>query len=698
MIRAIDRVGRWPERAASTSVMLIVVACSGSPTTPVGDAGNGPAGEGPADTATALPPTDLDRSDITPSGDVVETEDGYLVDGSLTMEFGDGESVTFTDAEVRLRFDEEDRLTSFSGRVEIPSPHERIEFEDPVRAEVGLFSGAFLNEERDLGILLKEDTDYFLFDFGVALQMNVATGETGEDAVKPITIKEPVGGRALMVIDYRDPMYYVYGQQDLIGAAGIGWSQNGRIPFVPKHEVADLGAFDGRTTRTGTFPIFKVFSVTGQTVDNEYTEVHLSLEDPFASDLRKGYQQGWNGDFELDLGIKDVVGLTIPVGDGTGGVWAEAGMQDVFQGHAYAVGATTEDFSWWPTFLPVSPAHELDVSAYVTHTAEFEVALAGRYGWNLPDGVHTMGGGFELRNDGMTLGGEIVDGEVVWALSGRVTSDATTVTVDPPPELLDAIHTAVNGEVLPRIEEAQQAWQDLKEATADYEFELSLRGLRTQLPAIVDVAKSAILSGIASELRKHEGTIYYDELRRHVYAAVDPYIDALDNLKAQALEVRDNAQTRAAIESALRTLAANKIFRTTFRYYDPVLGILLAEVPIRRRILTDAQADALITAADNVKYIQETSNLKITMQQIYDQVDDRALFERVRDDLRDGLLVMRQIDELGFVHPHAEGKRAFDVFVVIDGRRYEPGALQAMTVDAYAGLLSRAMIEALKVD
>lgn len=668
---------------------MLAAACSSTtePTPP-----SQPSPAGPVAT------TSLDRSDLVASGTVVPTADGYTVDGTLTVRMSDSTNTRFEDADLRVRFDSSNRVTSISGTARVPSPSERIEFANPVHAEVGVFSGAFLNANRDLGILLNDETDYFVFDLSASFQMRIATGETGADATKPLTVGLPIGGRLLMVVDYRDPMYYVFGAQDLIGEAGIGWSRNSRIPFVPRHPVAGLGTFEGQTTRVGSFPVFRVFKVSGQLVDNEYTEVHLSAEDPFASDVRRGYQAGFNGALDFSLDLKGIVGIDIPIADGSGGVWAEAGIQGGFGAHAYAKGMTSRDSSWWPALIPARPVTQLDVEAYVTQVGEFNVDLAGEFGWDLPAGRQSMAGSFTLTNDAMTLAGAIRDGNVLLNATGVVTKAATTLYVEPPQALLDRIGGSVNDSLLPRISEAQAKWDDLKRATADYELELSLRGLRSSIPEIVDVARMALADGISAELANHQGTVYYSDLKAHLDAADDPYYAALARLRAAALEVQDNATTRATIEAALRDVAARKIFTTTYVYRAPIIGTVLKTVTVNKRIMSDANAAALLNAADHVKYIKETSDRRITAQQVYDQVDDRALFEQVRDDIQDGLVVIRKISELGVVHPSGTAQPEYDLYAVIDGKRYEAGAVSALTVDALARSLLGRMIDALKAD
>jgi hypothetical protein len=665
-----------------------LAACGDNPTAPDVET---PVGGG---NVAAGPPTSITRDDLHPSGDVTETDDGFTVDGELEMSTSDTSSVVFHNANVQVRYDASGRVTQMTGTVEIPSPHERITFEDPVQARIGLFTGRYLNEQGDLEILLRDDTDYFVYDVQASYQMNVATGETGDDAVKPIVVKAPLGGRITMIIDYDDPMYYTYGAIDLLGSAGLAWSQHHRLPFRPWNPVEDLGAFEGGTERVGSMTLYKIFAVEGQMVDNEYTEVHMVREDPLASDLRTGYQSGFNGNGSLDLFVKDVVGVDLPLATVSGGVWRELSTSDGFQGHIYARGRTTQDYSWWPTFIPARPVQVLDVRAFVKSTGAFDVGLRGEYGWDFPAGRQSMIGEFDLSDEAFTLEGTMVAADDSLSVGGVVTRDATTLYVQPPQALFDGVAQRVNDEVLPRIAEAQEAWENLEKATEDYEVELSLRGLRSSLPSIVDKAKAELQKQVASAIAGQKGKIWYSDFRDHMNSAVKPYYRQLDELKAAAGDIRDNQASRDRIEAALRALAAKKIFSTTYKYTKPIVGTLYTR-KITVRLLTDAQAAKLVEAANNVKYIQETSNRRLSMGQIYDQVDDKALFERVRDDIQDGVVRIRAIEELGVVFQHGLDDPGFELYVTIDGKRHEAGRIPALTLAELLERLPGIMIDAL---
>ena len=664
--------------SVATAAALLLAACSHD---------NGTAPETPD---TGYQARHFTRDDLTPSGDVTQTADGYTVKGELDVKTDQG-SVAFANADLDVQFDANNRLRSVSGKVEIPSPSKRVSFADPVQADVGFFTGAYLNQNRDFNILLDDNTDYFVFNVQAAFEMDVATGDTGAEATKPISVKAPLGGQILMIIDYNDPMYYVYGEQDLLGGMGMGWSLNGRIPFVPWHPVNGMGKFNGKTIRTGTFPIAEVLTVDGEMVDNETTEIHLSQQDPFSPDLRMDYKVGYNGAMSFDVGIKDVVGFTIPIAEGSGGMWREISTQDIFRGHAYINGVTTDDFSWWPSFIEAKPASSLQASGFIKSNGDFDVTIAGKYGWILPNGEHSMAGLFEVSPEAMVLSGKVTDGDVDMSITGNVTADATTVAVVPPPQLQQMISGQVNDEVDSRIAEAQKAYDDLQKATQDYEFELSLRGLRPAIPPAVDTAESEVKSRIAAEKAKYKNAVYYSQIKSHLNSVQSDILSMLDNLKAKAQSTTDNDAWRAGMEAALRQAASYKIYNSTFNY--KVAGVTVKTVHISVRVLSDDLAAKLLTAADNVKYIKATSDVKVQMQQVYDNIPEKEIFERVKDDIHNGVVSIPTLSEFGFALTHDDG--AMTVYATINGERHDVADVDPFSIASMAGAVASEMVDML---
>ncbi|MFP3948969.1 MAG: hypothetical protein ACLFWG_09590, partial [Longimicrobiales bacterium] len=385
--------------------------------------------------------------------------------------------------------------------------------------------------------------------------------------------------------------------------------------------------------------------------------------------------------------------IALPLASASGGVWMEASTQDILQGYTYASGETSDDDSWWPSFIPVKPSASLATHSYVTTDGAFQIELEGGYGWEFPGEKEHMSGVFRLDNDAMLLEGTVESEDITYTMGGQVTSASTRAYFQPPQELMDELATAVNDEVLPRIEEAQAAWEDVQAATEDYEFELSLRGLRKDIPPMVDEGKRLLGQGISAAIASQSGEVWYDDFRSKLLAADNVYYQQLDQLKAAAQNATDNATTRAVLERELREMAARKIFSYTYRY--EVWGVTLYSTTVTRRILSDTQANALLEAADNVHRIQETSDLKIQMEQIYQTVNDRELFEGVKDDLQNGVLVMATIGEMGFVVDHELEVPSFDLYAQINGDTHDVGSISALTIGELMAELPNAMIDAL---
>jgi hypothetical protein len=169
------------------------------------------------------------------------------------------------------------------------------------------------------------------------------------------------------------------------------------------------------------------------------------------------------------------------------------------------------------------------------------------------------------------------------------------------------------------------------------------------------------------------------------------YQGDLDALKAAALDIRDNDATRATLIRTLRNVASRPVFNVTYRYQ--LAGVTVRTVNISHRFLTQAQVDRLGEAADNAPYIKMTSDRKIRMQQVYSQVNGRAIFEKVRDEIENGVLRIPTLRSFGF--EVVNGSASFAVFAVIDGRRETLGQVNPFDVPAMAVTLGKKAVEVL---
>lgn len=71
-----------------------------------------------------------------------------------------------------------------------------------------------------------------------------------------------------------------------------------------------------------------------------------------------------------------------------------------------------------------------------------------------------------------------------FTVSAQFLNNTTTVRVEFTEDFTGQIGRAITGAVDHALAAVQQAFNDLEEAIGDYEFELSLRGLRELLPAV----------------------------------------------------------------------------------------------------------------------------------------------------------------------------------------------------------------------
>jgi hypothetical protein len=112
-------------------------------------------------------------------------------------------------------------------------------------------------------------------------------------------------------------------------------------------------------------------------------------------------------------------------------------------------------------------------------------------------------------------------------------------------------------------------------------------------------------------------------------------------------------------------------------------------VSIDVQVLTSEQVDLLNTAADNVKYIAETSDIKIEAQEIYDRIPAKEIMQKLKDDIASGAKSIPSIDELGFVNDH--DKETFAFYWIINGEKKELDNMNIFDPES----ISEAIIEGL---
>lgn len=633
----------------------------------------------------------VSRDNVTGSGEVVETTDGFTVKGEL--EVGEGEqAINFSDADLNVTFKPDGSLDNISGTARIPSPDPCMEIKDPLQFNLGYYTGRYINEEFYLGFPLDASKSYFVFRIAANLEMNVCTNDD-PNATKPFVIKAPVGGEIVHVADYSDPFFYFSAKHDALGGFGVGASAKGKIKYEALQPINGvISSFEGNTVRKGTFslPIFKVLEAEDVVfIQNVGFNGELLSSDPLGSRLGAEYQAGLNGSLKLALSVASFVTFEIPMGEASAAFSVQADTHSGLQAQAFVNGLLAPDLSWWPKFLPLKPLGQLRTSGFVKESGDFDITMEGNIGIEVPNKIIQAAGKISARKDTFQMAGFVQQGSERWGAEALFLKDETHMTAIPPNDLLNGLDGFVSHKIDSGFQEILAARRRLDNALENLRVEVSLRGLRAKLPGIVNVAKSEINKGVQAgkdrakqEIKSALGTKYklcttsiYSTIYNYIDSKAAPYIQVLDRLKA-AVELQDDAQTRIQLEKALRDLAAldvlsvDKSFtvKATLKHLPCAVGSSRTQkVKFTRTVIDASQKALLLKAADNVKYIQPASDLVFEARQIKDHLPSEEELNQLKNDLLNGVKSIPSIGGAGYVKNHNSGKYRY--FLIMDGNR-----------------------------
>jgi hypothetical protein len=648
------------------------------------------------------------RDNVTTDGDVTDTDDGFQVDGTLTLDYDSAGPVVFNNADVDVSFDENGRMNGMTGTVEIPAMSNYFSFKDPVQADVGFFLGRFLNENRNFEIRLRDDIYYFVFNVQVNLELSIGANNDPE-ATRPLVIKAPEGGGITLIMDFSDPMFFFSlggssfsedlddkGKNRLLGIS-FGASYKGRIDYIPTNPVDPVVKFGARTVRSGTVSFWKVLEGNVMFFENAEFGADFNLEEPLDSEVNAGYYAGWNGGMGLSLPITSFASFDMPLAEGSAAIVTEGNSVTGVNAQAFINGTVDPDKSWWPDFIPLDWGTRMNAYGYVEQTGKFDVGLSGEFSARLATETLSVDGMMRFTNEALTMEGNVFINEEPRSIKAIMTKDSTTFIASRPDNFSEGIEEAVSQQIDSTFAATQEALDKLEKATEDYEFELSLRGFREALPPIIDnahkIIDDAVAAGIANGrsqankiLNDNNRALCSDNISSVVNSVAKPYRDALNRMRNAVNNSNDTEQTRMELENALRQLASfNKIDKTvqvTIVHGNKSAWLLPActqkstakrSIRIQATVLTSEQVSQINEAADNVKYIQETSNILIDAQHIVDQLPSEEELEAMRSRIQSCVSKLtNDIGDAGMTIYHEGSKIVY--FIMINGIRHEATA------------------------
>ncbi len=658
----------------------------------------------------------IDSTNLTTEGNITDTENGYIVDGTLTIDTQASGDVVFNNANLDVQFNDDGTLMSVSGTAEVPTPSNFFEFENPVQADIGLFTGKFLNGNRNFEIQLVDNRTYFVFAISVGIELKLGANDD-PDAQKPLSIEAPVGGHIIFISDYTDPMFFFSLSGNALGgddgdnnngnndgnnndshsklaSVSFGGSFGSNFTYVPTNPVdGNVVTFESNQVTGGSVSFFKVLSVSGMYYQNRGFSADVDFNEPMESDFGVNYRAGINGKLDLELEIASFITFGFPIGSGSAAVVAEASTNNSIIAKAFINGLVEPDLSWWPEFIPVKPGGNLNAYGFVEQTGNFDIGLSGELNLETPTGTQAIGGAMRATPQAFTMEGQVTIDDEIWKANATFTKDETKVIASTPNDFGEGIADAVTGQIDAAIETTEQAITDLEAANEQYELELSLRGLRTALPSIINRAQSDINTAVSNaitsgrsqankELAKKGRKICSDNFNTVVNDIVKPYRDALTRLKNAVNDSNDNTQTRIEIEAALRQLASRDLINTTKKVtithgtISPncwFQGTSKRDVTISEQVISAAEKAQLVEAADNVKFIAESEGIKFDAQLIVDQLPTTEELENLKDGVEACVSdITSGLGEAGFRYNHKSKK--FNYFIVIDGEEKEVGS------------------------
>ena len=249
------------------------------------------------------------------------------------------------------------------------------------------------------------------------------------------------------------------------------------------------------------------------------------------------------------------------------------------------------------------------------------------------------------------------------AVQAAIVTDTTgtrlTGQMSVPSQFQTGIGDAIVAEAERVSAELDAMYDDYQQSTSDYQFELSLRGMRTLIPAFCDSMQSVLNSIQRSAHRQiDQRWPWYAPGKSSAKSSVTSQINALrtrfSTLKTRVL-TGDDATVRAALASAINSVLSNQVVRVSVS----VLGTLYG-----RDVVDGTQESRLRTALSAIAALPSTSGRMVQTKTLWEQAPKRDSLMAAANDIAAGVAgAVPQITAIGFDQPF--GQPSLTLFVVV---------------------------------
>ncbi|MEL7119377.1 MAG: hypothetical protein AAFO07_08055 [Bacteroidota bacterium] len=659
----------------------------------------------------------ITRADITPESPIQELTDGNgfsISGGDLSINIK-GREVFLKGLDATFRFCDNNRLIAIEGTAGIPSPIECIDFGDAVGTKIGFFTGSVINESLGLDFELPADRAYFVFTIETQLGVNICTNLDNPES-RPVRIEIPKTGLSFQFItDFTDPFYYLE-----VPKMAVANSSEGVFQYQPIQSIPEFEPFNARTYVSGTYPMYGVLQVNGHLYQNLPSIIgQLASDNPFDFPIEEGYRGGINAYIDLSLPIggkkkkkkddkdgnsgdknndnttkKDssnllskILSFNIPLGQASAAIRAEL-VEGQFLSKAFINTLIQPDNSWWPNFIPAKPNGALNVQGFLQQDGEFRIGLRGEMGIqksnNEADLINCVGT-LQADNEQLLLRGELNGINEGWAVQATIADGETDMRLEIPESITADLGTDLEAEVAALEKLVADLQKKLEEAEDQLQIELSLRGLRTQLPGIVQTIEEEMDQGIAAGKKKAKDIINKSALceKNDVYryvcdkidAAAKPYYQVLEALNAAVRPELSDEAARIQLEKALRDVIALPVLKVNISYKTKVAKYVkvfrkrirvcvnyIFKHTFSERLISNAQIASLKEAADNVTRIQPASDLVLDLASEMTELPTLEIIDKVKN------LPEPNLEQVGYIVNKREG--TYQYYVAFNGKTH----------------------------
>ncbi|MFV8818599.1 hypothetical protein [Haliea sp. E17] len=635
----------------------------------------------------------LVRDDLSVEGSETPIPGGINIQGSFRLSPAATPEQALTDSDVDIRFDSEGEVLSLFGGTVLPRQlTDYIGVIGTSRAQVGLYSGAQLNADEDINIRLIDERQYLLFYLTGGVELEVGDRAGGGTLV---SIDPPFGGSVILVHDLVDKMLYRYG--NLLGEArGEAESDQGLLPYVPLGGIAGAVAFYGHRYETGEksvgIKIFDILNLRGEYIVRDPTFADIDLADPFASPV--GYFAGFNGHASVAFAILGFGLFDFDLAEASANFDVQP-LRGAAQQRLSLYANIEPDVAWQPDWMPILPATRLRATFAADAAGTLRATLAGGYRSVLP--AADLRGKILIRNEGVSMQARVELPALLMPVSISFVDGETHASVDLDAEIGTYLRRSA-GEVFDDVEaQLDAALDDLEAAATDYQFELSLRGLRAVIPTITAEAiarveaipgdvYSAVYAGVRSEINSRRycalGICTPSDSKRDSIASsaassarskarveIAPYIDAMEALRDRAAQDDDDAVREALRQALYAAYDYRHIDRTVSVTVSVDILIKTISVSdsyrINRDVLSAGQAADILAAADNIERIPAASATLVSARALVDSLPLRESLQAARADVEAGLRQLPGIAGVGY--SVVDG--AYSAYLAFDGGR-----------------------------